>query len=667
MSPPLNGDGTLTIPDGSGKLFTILPQPPSALRLLIEPVLLVMVLSPIIRYRPADETTGLLTEQNGGPSAVSGREAYGTFPNDEENGYVKAGPATSTANPTGVNTPAQKKPSITIPKNLGEVRKEDKPLPLKEIWARLKKLSPYLWPSTSRKLQLFVTVVMGMIAAERVIKPLVPVFLGRIVRALASNQNGEKGSSPWPPFITWTLLRLSITNGGILSFTRERLWIGVSQYTDREMQILCFNHLLNLSLAYHTKRNTGEVLKIIDRGSAINNLFETMLFTAIPTVFDIIIGFGVFFYLYGGLLAFITFLIMGLYVAFAVTMTQQRLAVRRLLMDKDVKQRGIVSDVLTNWESVKYFTAEAREVVRFREAIASYQETEAKLTRSWQLLFLIQNALLASGLMAGSLIIAYRSLHGKADAAEFVVFIQYFQQLSGPLDRLGFLYRQLNQNTTDAEKMFTLLNQATEVNDKPGARDLVISDGIIEFDNVTFSYDGRVDALKGVSFKIDKGRSMALVGESGSGKSTILRLLYRFYDITSGHIYIDGQDISEVTQVSLRQAIGIVPQDSVLWNDTIGANIAYGKQGASDEEIIAAAEAGRLHDRILSFSDGYSTVVGERGIRLSGGEKQRVSLARMFLKSPAILVSRFICFLPTAKTLAAFGLMIRSVSGQYPQ
>ena len=319
-------------------------------------------------------------------------------------------------------------------------------------------------------------------------------------------------------------------------------------------------------------------------------------------------------------------------------MTQSRVAVRRLLIDKDVKQRGIVSDVLTNWESVKYFTAEHREIGRFREAIVSYQETEAKWNRNWQLLYLIQNALLILGLVSGSLIIANRVLHGTADAAQFVVFIQYFQQLSGPLDRLGSLYRQLNQNTTDAEKMLNLLAQATEVNDKPGARDLVVTNGIIEFDNVCFSYDGKVEALKGVSFKIDKGRSMALVGESGSGKSTILRLLYRFYDITSGHIYIDGQDISEVTQVSLRRAIGIVPQDSVLWNDTIGANISYGKEGASDEEIIAAAEAARLHDRILSFTDDYSTVVGERGIRLSGGEKQRVSLARMFLKSPAILV-----------------------------
>jgi ABC-type transport system involved in Fe-S cluster assembly fused permease/ATPase subunit len=425
--------------------------------------------------------------------------------------------------------------------------------------------------------------------------------------------------------------------------------VPVSQYADREMQLLCFNHLLNLSLAFHTKRNTGEVLKILDRGSAINNLFQTLLFSAIPTLLDIVIAFGVFFYLYGWLLALVITVVMTAYVVVSIVLTNWRTKIRRQLIDKDIKQRGIANDVLTNWESVKYFTAEQREVGRFTDAILSYQETEATVQISFSLLNLLQSFIITLGLLAGSIIIAFRVLHGEADAAEFVVFIQYLQQLYAPLDRLGSLYRQLNSNTTDAEKLFNLLAQETEIVDKPGAKELVVTDGVIEFDHVNFSYDGKVTALKDVTFTIGKGESMALVGESGSGKSTILRLLYRFYDLTSGHIYIDGQDISEVTQVSLRKAIGIVPQDSVLWNDSIGANISYGREGAVDEEIIAAARAARLHDRILSFTDGesdlnqlisgYATVVGERGVRLSGGEKQRVSLARMFLKSPAILVS----------------------------
>ena len=630
----------LTRPDDDQKLFTILSIPPSVLRLLILPVLLVIVLSPVIRYQPADETTGLLSNPNGGPSTAHGRQPYGSASFEEENGTVKADPLLSSVTATGTNTPAGQKPSIKIPKTLGEVKKEDKPLPIKEVWVRLKKLSPHLWPSTSRRLQFYCILCIGLLACGRVLQPLVPISLGRVVRSLSLNQAGGVGPSPWPALIAYFAFRLAVSGSGILYFLQQRLWIPVSQYTDREMMMLCFNHLLNLSLAYHTKRNTGEVLKVIDRGSAINNLFSTVIFTAMPTILDIVIAFGVFFYLYGGLLASVTIVVMTFYIGFSVFMTQKRVVVRRLLMEKDVKQRGIVSDVLTNWESVKYFTAERREIDRFREAIVSYQETEAKWDRNWQLVNLIQSLLLALGLMLGSLVIARRVLRGTADAAEFVVFLQYFQQLTGPLDRLAYLYRSLNQNTTDAEKMFSLLAEATEVNDKPGSRDLVVTDGVIVFDNVCFSYDSKVEALKGVSFKIDKGQSMALVGESGSGKSTILRLLYRFYDLTSGHIYIDGQDISQVTQVSLRRAIGIVPQDSVLWNDTIGANISYGKEGATDDEIVAAAEAARLHERILSFTDSYSTVVGERGIRLSGGEKQRVSLARMFLKSPAILVSR---------------------------
>jgi len=507
------------------------------------------------------------------------------------------------------------------------------------VLARIRKLSPYLWPSTSRRLQLHVFICVLIVIAGRILQPLLPLSLGQVVRALTRSQGTGVGSSVWPPFIAYFAIRVTVTGSGVLSYVRQRLWIPVAQYSDREMMMLCFNHLLNLSLAYHTKRNTGEVLKVIDRGSAINNLFDVVLFTAVPTVFDIAIAFGVFYYLYGGILAGMTFIVMGLYLLLSVTATQRRAVTRRQLMERDVKQRGIISDVLTNWESVKYFTAEQRESVRFREAVVSYQETEARWQIDYQLLYLEQTFLLALGLLSGSLFISYRVMHGTADAAEFIVYIQYFQQLSAPLDRLGFLYSQLNRNSIDAEKLFALLGEVTEINDKPDAKDLVVTDGVVEFDNVRFSYDGKVPALKGVSFKIDKGQSMALVGESGSGKSTVLRLLYRFYDIDSGVIRIDGQDISQVTQLSLRRAIGIVPQDSVLWNDTIGANISYGKEGAEDEEIIVAAQAARLHERILGFNEGYSTIVGERGVRLSGGEKQRVSLARMFLKSPAILVS----------------------------
>lgn len=622
---------------GQWRSLSILAIVPSALRILILPLLFVVVSSPKISYEPAEETSSLLVNTDDAETGPArGREAYGTFTNGDTEASTSRD--ASAAPPTGVNTPAGGKGAIVIPKQLGAVKKEDKPLDWREVMVRIRKLSPYLWPSTSRRLQFHVFLCVLLLIAGRILQPMLPLSLGRIVRALTQNQGGRHGTSPWPAFIAYFVIRVTVSGSGLLYFVQQRLWIPVSQFTDREMMMMCFNHLLNLSLAYHTKRNTGEVLKVIDRGSAINNLFQTVLFTALPTVFDIIIAFGIFWYLYGALLAGMTLIVMTSYLFISVTATQRRAITRRQLMDRDIKQRGIISDVLTNWESVKYFTAEHRETNRFREAIVSYQETEAKWNVDYQLLYLIQTFLLSLGLLSGSLLIAYRVLHGTSDAAEFVVYIQYFQQLASPLDRLGFLYQQLNRNSIDAEKMFTLLSEKTEINDKPDAKELVITDGVVEFDNVRFSYDGKVPALKGVSFKINKGESMALVGESGSGKSTVLRLLYRFYDVDSGVIRIDGQDISQVTQVSLRKAIGIVPQDSVLWNDTIGANISYGKEGAEDDEIILAAQAAKLHERILGFNEGYSTVVGERGVRLSGGEKQRVSLARMFLKSPAILV-----------------------------
>lgn len=624
----------------SHRIFDILAIPPSALRVLLLLALLTAVINPRVTYEDATETTGLLNGHGEQSSDTSGREAYGTFNGTRPSSRATTQLPGQTA-PSGAATPTPAGPAkpgskISIPKKLGEKKEEDKPLQWSEFWPKLKKLSPHLWPSTSPRLQIHCVVVVIILLVGRFLNPLVPISLGMVIRAL-TDARGNTGSSIWPSFITYFTIR-SVISGGLLDFIRQFLWVSVYQYTDREMMMLCFNHLLNLSLAYHTKRNTGEVMRIIDRGSAINNLFQTLLFTAIPTVIDIVIAFGILYWLYGSTISIVTIITMVTYISVSYSMTRSRVKFRRELMERDVKQRGIVNDVLTNWESVKYFTAEQRELDRFRTAVVQYQETEAKWTINYSLLNLVQTFLLTLGLMLGALIICLRVLADTADAAEFVVFIQYFQQLSRPLDNLGSLYRSLNTNTTDAEKMFNLLAQATEVTDKPGAKDLVVTDGIIEFDNVNFSYDGKVQALKNVSFKIGKGQSMALVGESGSGKSTILRLLYRFYDINSGHIYIDGQDISNVTQTSLRKAIGIVPQDSVLWNDTIGANISYGKEDATDEEIIAAAQAAKLHDRILTFPEEYGTTVGERGVRLSGGEKQRVSLARMFLKSPAILV-----------------------------
>lgn len=628
------------------------------MRLLILPVLLTLVLSPIVRFESASENTGLLS--SGIETPRNGGTVYGTF--DAESSADAASTSTQPAEQAGqavagqvlphhlshaksggdaTPVPSSSKKPIQITKTLGQKKDEIQGLSWKAFMDRLWKLWPHLWPSTSLPLQIACgACVVILLFTSFLVNPAVPNALGEFVRRLAEVSNGKIGVNIWPPFIVWMVLKAIQGNGG-LAVVQNLLWIPVQQNADREMQMLLFNHLLDLSLSFHTTRNTGEVLKILDRGSSINNLLHTLLFSAVPTVLDILIACTIFYFIYGPYLATYIAFFMIVYVVFSVVFTGYRTKLRRQAVDRDVRTRGIASDMLANWESVKNFTSESREANRYYESILSFQETEGQVLRSFSLLNLGQAWIMSLGTLTGSLIIANRVLRHELDVGNFVAFLTYLAQVFGPLDRLGTLYRVLNQNATDAEKLFHLLGQPTEIKDKPGAKDLVVTDGVIEFDNVHFSYHGREGdtlALKGVSFRIGKGESLALVGESGAGKSTILRLLYRFYDIDGGTIRIDGQDISTVTQKSLRRAIGIVPQDSVLWNDTIGANIAYGKEGATDEEVIAAAKAARMHDRIMSFPEGYETKVGERGVRLSGGEKQRVSLARMFLKSPTILV-----------------------------
>lgn len=620
----------------SEKLFAILSLIPSSSRILILPLLFLATLSPRVSYEPADERSGLLAAN----SATNGRllepgttNAYGTF------GTGTATPANPPQDEEQTEQQRQeeraKQKKIKLTKALGSRRQPKKVLSWSEGWPKFKKLIPTLWPSTNKKLQVYVIITAALILIQRFLNPLSPITLGWVVQALSSWQYP---SDVWKALGAYLAVRM-VNSYNFISIAQQYFWIPVVQYTDREMQMICFNHLLDLSLSYHTRRNTGEVMRIIDRGSAINELFRTILFSVVPTLSDTVIGFSVFIWLFGPWITFGILAVMVPYCVFSIFATRYSQKYRREYIDTDVRQRGIVSDVLTNWESVKYFTSEHREVARFEEAVDEVMKVDYQWRMGLQAIYAVQSLLLVTAFAVGAILLSVKIMHGQANAATFVVYITYFGQFTQPLNQLSSLYKNISSDIIDAEKMLSLLGEKTEIKDDPGAKEMVVTDGVIEFDNVTFSYDGTKDAIKNVSFKLEKGESLALVGETGSGKSTILRLLYRFYDITSGHIYIDGQDISKVTQESLRKAIGIVPQDSVLWNDTIGANIAYGKPDASDEEIIEAAKAGRIHDKVMTFEDQYDTIVGERGVRLSGGEKQRVSLARMFLKSPLILVS----------------------------
>ncbi|XP_007520645.1 ATP-binding cassette sub-family B member 6 isoform X1 [Erinaceus europaeus] len=509
-----------------------------------------------------------------------------------------------------------------------------------DLGRKLRLLSGYLWPRGSPALQLVVLCCLGLMGLDRGLNVLVPIFYRDIVNLLT-----EK--APWNS-LAWTVTTyvfLKFLQGGgtgstgFVSNLRTFLWIRVQQYTSRRVELRLFCHLHELSLRWHLGRRTGEVLRVVDRGtSSVTGLLSYLVFNIIPTLADIIIGiiyFSMFFNAWFGL---IVFLCMSLYLILTIVVTEWRTKFRRDMNMQENATRARAVDSLLNFETVKYYNAEGYEVERYQEAIIKYQGLEWKSSASLVLLNQTQNLVIGLGLLAGSLLCAFFVSEQKLQVGDFVLFGTYIIQLYMPLNWFGTYYRMIQTNFIDMENMFDLLKEEAEVKDLPGAGPLHFQKGQIEFENVHFSYtDGR-ETLQDMSFTVMPGQTLALVGPSGAGKSTILRLLFRFYDINSGCIRIDGQDISKVTQTSLRSHIGVVPQDTVLFNDTIANNIRYGRITADAAEVEAAAKAAGIHEAILAFPEGYETQVGERGLKLSGGEKQRVAIARTILKAPDIIL-----------------------------
>ncbi|KAF7689736.1 hypothetical protein HF521_013089 [Silurus meridionalis] len=505
---------------------------------------------------------------------------------------------------------------------------------------KVRLLLPYMWPRGNVLLQFLVILCLGLLGAERAINVFVPIYYKNIVNELT-------GGSPWKTLATtvciYVLLKFLQGGGagssGFVSNMRSFLWIRVQQYTGRVVQVRLFAHLHSLSLRWHLQRRTGEVLRSIDRGtSSIDSLLSYIVFSIFPTIADIIIAIIYFTSNFNAWFGLIIFICMALYLTLTIIITEWRTKYRREMNTQDNNAKAKAVDSLLNFETVKYYNAEDYEVGRFEEAIAKYQSLEWLTNASLALLNQTQNLIIGLGLLAGSLLCAYFVTEGKFQVGDYILFGTYIIQLYTPLNWFGTYYRVIQKSFIDMESMFKLFDEEEEVKDVVNAGTLEYKQGKIEFENVSFSYVEGKQILKDVSFVVLPGQTVALVGQSGSGKSTIIRLLFRFYDVQGGCIRIDGQDVSKVKQASLRSHIGVVPQDTVLFNVNIRENIRYGRISASDEEVEDAAIAADIHDKILAFSDGYNTQVGERGLKLSGGEKQRVAIARTILKAPQIIL-----------------------------
>jgi ATP-binding cassette subfamily B protein len=499
-------------------------------------------------------------------------------------------------------------------------------------------LIPRLWPQERPDLRARVVIAFGFLLLAKLINVAVPYFFKQAVdlldRGIGANQLAI--GAVLGMVLAYGVARMLAQGFGEL---RDAVFAKVAQAAIRGIALETFNHLHALSLRFHLERQTGGLSRVIERGTkGIQFVLQFMTFNIVPTIVEIALVGGVLWWLYSWTFAAITVVTIGGYIVYTLLITEWRTKYRRQMNDEDQRANTRAIDSLLNYETVKYFTNEAHEAHRFDDAMMRYERAAVKSQTSLAYLNLGQGAIIAVGLIGVMSLAVLGVRDGTMTLGDLVVVNAYLIQLYLPLNFLGFAYREIKQGLIDMEAMFKLLHVPQEVQDKPGAPALDCRQGEVVFENVHFAYDPRREILSGVSFRIAPGRKVAVVGSSGAGKSTLSRLLYRFYDIGSGHIRIDGQDIRDVSQLSLRQCIGIVPQDTVLFNDTILYNIRYGRVTASDAEVAEAARLAQLDHLIARLPDGMQTMVGERGLKLSGGEKQRVAIARALLKNPKIMV-----------------------------
>jgi ATP-binding cassette, subfamily B, heavy metal transporter len=506
--------------------------------------------------------------------------------------------------------------------------------------ATLGTLAPYLWPPGEFGLRVRVVLAVLCLVVAKAANVYVPILYKRAIDALGGSGNGTAGTAA---AITAVPLALILAYGSarvlslIFAEVRDAVFARVAQRAIRTLGLQVFRHLHALSLRFHLARQTGGLTRSIERGTkGIETLLQYMLFNILPTLFEIGLVCVILWRLFDWRFAAATFVTVALYIAYTLMITEWRTKYRRQMNEVDSEANTKAIDSLLNYETVKYFGNEEHEAQRFDGALKRYERAAVKSQVSLSILNIGQAAIISIGLTVVMYMAGVGIVNHTMTLGDFVLVNTYLVQLYQPLNFFGFVYREIKQALIDMERMFDLMGVEREIADRPTATALAVDGATLEFRDVHFGYDPRREILKGVSFTVPAGHTVAVVGPSGAGKSTLSRLLFRFYDVDRGQILIDGQDIRDVKQASLRAALGIVPQDTVLFNDTITYNIAYGKPGASKAEIEQAARMAHIHDFILAMPDGYQTMVGERGLKLSGGEKQRVAIARTILKNPAI-------------------------------
>jgi len=508
---------------------------------------------------------------------------------------------------------------------------------LRQELGAVRMLFPYLWPRGRAELKVRVAISMALLIASKLIAVTVPmIYKTAVDRLTPGHAAAAMLAVPVFLIVAYGVARVSAQ---FFAELRDAVFAKVEQHAVREVALSTFRHLHALSLRYHLERQTGGLSRAIERGiRGTEFLLSYLLFNVVPTFVEIGMVAAILWRLYSASFALVTLGTIVCYIGFTFAVTDWRIKFRREMNERDSEANTKAIDSLLNFETVKYFANEEHEARRFDKALAAYERAAVKSQTTLSGLNIGQGIIIAVGLVGVMLMAAQGIAQGRMSLGDFVLVNSYLVQLYAPLNVLGMVYRNIKQSLTDLEAMFRLLHVEPEIADRPNAKALQVPRGEIVFDRVSFAYDQRRPILHDVSFRVRPGTTVAIVGPSGAGKSTISRLLFRFYDVDEGAVLIDGQDIREVTQESLRRSIGVVPQDTVLFNDSIRYNIGYGRPGAEPGEIDDAARRARLEQFIGYLPDGSASLVGERGLKLSGGEKQRVAIARVILKAPPILV-----------------------------